>query len=162
MDGSSRPPPGYDDRGEGSGALFGGGGGGSNHGGGDPLGGTWRPSGVASFHEQSPHPSRNNCPTGAPSPTLAPPPEAPPPQPSSNNPPSSTCHKVWVGGLSPLTTETSLKRYFESRFGFPVDSADVKRDPETGASRGFAFVVFRDGAAVDEVLRAGQPPRGGG
>ena len=76
-----------------------------------------------------------------------------------NPPPSSSPSgsKIWVGGISPLTDEGSLRRYFEG-FGV-VDRVDVKRDRATGQSRGFAFVQFRD---ADSAAAAGSGTRAGG
>merc|ERR1719281_1680637 len=54
--------------------------------------------------------------------------------------PSKTERKIFVGGLSPATTEESLVEYF-SQFG-PVADAKVIRDGEK--SKGFAFVQFVD------------------
>jgi RNA-binding protein Musashi len=55
-----------------------------------------------------------------------------------------------VGGLSWQTTEESLRWHFE-QYG-PVVSVEVMRDRVTGDPRGFAFVVFGDGATVDLVM----------
>jgi hypothetical protein len=54
--------------------------------------------------------------------------------------PSKTERKIFVGGLSPETTEESLAEYF-SQFG-AVSDAKVIRDGEK--SKGFAFVQFVD------------------
>merc|ERR1719333_79488 len=54
--------------------------------------------------------------------------------------PAKTDRKIFVGGLSPATTEESLVEYF-SQFG-PVADAKVIRDGEK--SKGFAFVQFLD------------------
>ena len=59
-------------------------------------------------------------------------------QPSISNPADSD-RKIFVGGLSPKTTEISLVEYF-SDFG-PVEDATVIR--EANKSRGFGFVQFR-------------------
>jgi len=56
--------------------------------------------------------------------------------------------KIFVGGLSPDTTEDDLKQYF-GKFG-EVSSAVVKYDKMTGVSRGFAFVSF---GAVDNMKK---------
>jgi RNA-binding protein Musashi len=58
--------------------------------------------------------------------------------------------KIFVGGLSWQTTEESLRFHFE-QYG-PVASVEVMRDRNTGDPRGFAFVVFHDGATVDLVM----------
>jgi hypothetical protein len=49
-------------------------------------------------------------------------------------------HKVFVGGLSPITDEASLFN-FMMRFG-AVKNLTVKRNPVTGQSRRYAFVKF--------------------
>jgi hypothetical protein len=53
------------------------------------------------------------------------------------NPP---LHKVFVGGLSPITDEITLFN-FMTQFG-PVRNVVVKRNPVTGQSRRYAFVKF--------------------
>jgi RNA-binding protein Musashi len=58
--------------------------------------------------------------------------------------------KIFVGGLSWQTTEESLRWHFE-QYG-PVQSVEVMRDRHTGDPRGFAFVVFQDGATIDLVM----------
>eukprot|EP01001_Neometanema_parovale_P006720 NODE_3068_length_1285_cov_77.132530_g2913_i0.p1 GENE.NODE_3068_length_1285_cov_77.132530_g2913_i0~~NODE_3068_length_1285_cov_77.132530_g2913_i0.p1 ORF type:complete len:383 (-),score=116.66 NODE_3068_length_1285_cov_77.132530_g2913_i0:136-1212(-) len=56
--------------------------------------------------------------------------------------------KVFIGGLSPMSTRDSLTTYF-SQFGQVVDVA-VLMDPITGMPRGFGFVTF----ANDEIAAA--------
>lgn len=63
---------------------------------------------------------------------------------------SGDAGKIFVGGLNRETTDDELKNYFAS-FGV-VTECVVKRDPNTGASRGFGFVSFSDPVAVDHVL----------
>lgn len=60
--------------------------------------------------------------------------------------------KIFVGGLSWETTQEGLLNYF-SRFGEVVDS--VVMCNETGRSRGFGFVTFRDPSCVATVLAGG-------
>lgn len=60
--------------------------------------------------------------------------------------------KIFVGGLAWATTQESLRAAFE-RFG-EVAEAVVVMDRETGRSRGFGFVTFRDGAAGRAALEA--------
>ncbi|KAK8761714.1 hypothetical protein V5799_027018 [Amblyomma americanum] len=60
--------------------------------------------------------------------------------------------KIFVGGLSWETTQESLLNYF-SRFGEVVDC--VVMCNETGRSRGFGFVTFRDPSCVATVLAGG-------
>ncbi|MEZ4449457.1 MAG: RNA-binding protein [Nannocystaceae bacterium] len=84
--------------------------------------------------------------------------------------------KLFVGGLSWNTTDESLREAF-ARFG-EVDEANVVTDRDTGRSRGFGFVSFRDaadgataqkamdGSSLDgrqiRVNEAENKPRGGG
>lgn len=56
--------------------------------------------------------------------------------------------KLFVGGLSWNTTNDSLHQAF-SAFGEVVE-AKVVTDRETGRSRGFGFVTFKDEAAANE------------
>lgn len=60
--------------------------------------------------------------------------------------------KIFVGGLSWETTQDGLLNYF-SRFGEVVDS--VVMCNETGRSRGFGFVTFKDPSCVATVLAGG-------
>ena len=51
--------------------------------------------------------------------------------------------------LNKLTFTEEIHDYF-SKFG-DVESIKVKMNPQTGRSRGFAFVVFKDKSSVEEV-----------
>ncbi|VDI12697.1 heterogeneous nuclear ribonucleoprotein 27C-like [Mytilus galloprovincialis] len=62
--------------------------------------------------------------------------------------------KFFVGNLSWNTDNDVLWRYF-SRYG-ELSDAVVIMDRQTGRSRGFGFVTFRDPQCVDEVLHEGQ------
>jgi len=62
--------------------------------------------------------------------------------------------KVFVGGLSWETSEKELREYF-GQFG-EVESVNVKTDPNTGRSRGFAFLVFTKADAIEKVLNKGE------
>jgi len=57
--------------------------------------------------------------------------------------------KVFVGGISPDTTEEHMEEYF-SRYG-RVESVSVITDKETGKSRGFGFVTYTDYDPVDKI-----------
>ncbi len=59
--------------------------------------------------------------------------------------------KLFVGGLAWATDEDSLRQAFE-QFG-PVNEAKVILDRETGRSRGFGFVTFKEDADADEAMR---------
>eukprot|EP00826_Nyctotherus_ovalis_P012375 TRINITY_DN1326_c0_g2_i2.p1 TRINITY_DN1326_c0_g2~~TRINITY_DN1326_c0_g2_i2.p1 ORF type:complete len:332 (+),score=62.44 TRINITY_DN1326_c0_g2_i2:207-1202(+) len=58
--------------------------------------------------------------------------------------------KIFVGGLSMLTTAESLRKYFK-HYGDVTDSS-LMLDRETSKSRGFGFITFKDPAAVARVL----------
>jgi len=57
--------------------------------------------------------------------------------------------KVFVGGISPDTTEDHMQEYF-SQYG-SVESVSVITDKETGKSRGFGFVTYFDFDPVDKI-----------
>uniref|UniRef100_T1KBW2 RRM domain-containing protein n=2 Tax=Tetranychus urticae TaxID=32264 RepID=T1KBW2_TETUR len=61
--------------------------------------------------------------------------------------------KLFVGGLSWETTKEKLNDYF-IQFGEIADCV-VMKNPETGRSRGFGFVTFKDPNCVQTVLNAG-------
>uniref|UniRef100_A0A0B7B9M1 RRM domain-containing protein n=1 Tax=Arion vulgaris TaxID=1028688 RepID=A0A0B7B9M1_9EUPU len=58
--------------------------------------------------------------------------------------------KIFVGGLSWDTDKDALQAYF-AQYGEVTDCV-VMNNPQTGKSRGFGFVTFRDTAAVDVIL----------
>ncbi|XP_013167262.1 PREDICTED: RNA-binding protein squid isoform X2 [Papilio xuthus] len=61
--------------------------------------------------------------------------------------------KLFVGGLSWETTDKELRDHF-SAYG-EIESINVKTDPNTGRSRGFAFIVFKAPDSIDKVMAAG-------
>ncbi|XP_067010775.1 RNA-binding protein squid isoform X5 [Anabrus simplex] len=61
--------------------------------------------------------------------------------------------KLFVGGLSWETTDKELREHFHA-YG-EIESINVKTDPNTGRSRGFAFIVFSSAESIDKVLSAG-------
>ncbi|XP_060556822.1 RNA-binding protein Musashi homolog 2-like [Ruditapes philippinarum] len=58
--------------------------------------------------------------------------------------------QLFVGGLSLDTSKDSLLEYFR-HYG-KVTECVVMKNPETGKSRGFGFVTYRDPSSVDTVL----------
>jgi len=50
--------------------------------------------------------------------------------------------KLFVGGLPQEAKDTDIKEYF-GQYG-DIDNINLKTDPHTGRSRGFAFIVFKD------------------
>jgi len=61
--------------------------------------------------------------------------------------------KLFAGGLSWETQESHLKEYF-GKFG-TVEKVELKLDPMTGRSRGFAFIVYEEADSVAKVMAAG-------
>jgi len=74
-------------------------------------------------------------------------------QSSSNydNNSSSAKNKVFVGGLAWETDESSLRKIFDE-FG-ELEEVRVVTDRNTGRSKGFGFVTFKDKTAADEAVR---------
>lgn len=59
--------------------------------------------------------------------------------------------KMFIGGLNWDTTEEGLVAYF-SKYGEVTDHT-IMRDTNTGKSRGFGFLTFKDPSSVDEVIK---------
>ena len=59
--------------------------------------------------------------------------------------------KLFVGALPQEAKDTDIKEYFES-YG-EIDSINLKMDPVTGRSRGFAFVVFKTVEGIEGALQ---------
>ncbi|RLU20675.1 hypothetical protein DMN91_007288 [Ooceraea biroi] len=70
-----------------------------------------------------------------------------------NNQESQEERKLFVGGLSWETTDKELREHF-STYG-DIESINVKTDPNTGRSRGFAFIVFAKAESLDKIMSAG-------
>ncbi|XP_043281051.1 RNA-binding protein squid isoform X2 [Venturia canescens] len=60
--------------------------------------------------------------------------------------------KLFVGGLSWETTDKELRDHFGT-YG-DIESINVKTDPNTGRSRGFAFIVFAKSESLDKIIAA--------
>lgn len=58
--------------------------------------------------------------------------------------------KLFVGGLTLETTEKELQEYF-GQFGV-IQNVTIKVNPQTGKSKGFAFVLFNSAEIVEQVL----------
>ena len=59
--------------------------------------------------------------------------------------------KLFVGALPQEAKDSDIKEYFES-YG-EVENINLKMDPMTGRSRGFAFVVFKTVEGIDAALQ---------
>lgn len=60
--------------------------------------------------------------------------------------------KLFIGSLSQETSEPQLKSYFEA-YG-EVESVNLKLNRKTGASRCFAFIVFKETKSINKVFKA--------
>src|SRR5262245_28452805 len=61
--------------------------------------------------------------------------------------------RLYIGNLPHLTTETELQSWIESH-GFKVDTVQVIKDLDTGASRGFAFAELPEVIDAQEAVSA--------
>ena len=68
------------------------------------------------------------------------------------NPIPEDARKLFVGGLAQEARETEIKEYF-STFG-EIDMITLKTDPQTGRSRGFAFLVFKDPSSLSAITES--------
>ncbi|KAI9010613.1 hypothetical protein DFJ74DRAFT_685055 [Hyaloraphidium curvatum] len=59
--------------------------------------------------------------------------------------------KIFVGGLSWETSEDGMRDHF-AQWG-PVRECIIMRDPATGQSRGFGFVIFESAETITEALK---------
>ncbi|CAH1711748.1 RNA-binding protein squid-like [Aphis gossypii] len=71
----------------------------------------------------------------------------------SNGPGRDDDKKLFVGGLGRTITEKELREYF-TQYG-EIENINIKTDPFSGQSRGFAFVQFVNAKTVDDLLAAG-------
>jgi len=55
--------------------------------------------------------------------------------------------KIFIGGISPMTTQDSIFKHFEV-YGQLCDCV-LMQDKNTGKSRGFGFVTYKDSKVVD-------------
>lgn len=60
--------------------------------------------------------------------------------------------KLFVGGLPQECTQDDLKEYF-GQFG-DLERVQLKMDPTTGRSRGFAFILYTDTNGVDQAVQS--------
>merc|ERR1739838_717752 len=58
--------------------------------------------------------------------------------------------KLFVGGLSPDTTEETIKQYFEE-FG-EIDNVERPRDRSTQQARGFCFITFTKDGVIGKII----------
>jgi len=58
--------------------------------------------------------------------------------------------KLFVGALPQEAKDTDIKEYFGG-FG-DIENINLKMDPMTGRSRGFAFIVFKDLSGIEAAL----------
>jgi RNA recognition motif-containing protein len=61
--------------------------------------------------------------------------------------------RLYIGNLPHMTAENELQAWVEEH-GFKVESVQVIRDLDTGASRGFAFVELPEVLRVQEAVDA--------
>ena len=59
--------------------------------------------------------------------------------------------KLFVGALPQEAKDTDIKEYFGT-YG-EIENINLKMDPMTGRSRGFAFIVFKDLEGIDAALK---------
>jgi RNA recognition motif-containing protein len=55
--------------------------------------------------------------------------------------------KLFVGGLPQEASDEDIKEYF-GQYG-EIDNVNLKMDPQTGRSRGFAFILFKENTACN-------------
>jgi len=63
------------------------------------------------------------------------------------NPIHEDDRKLFVGGLPQEAKDTDIQEYF-GQFG-EIENINLKTDPNTGRSRGFAFILFKDSSGIE-------------
>ena len=63
-------------------------------------------------------------------------------------------NKIFVGSLAWATDDAGLRKAFE-QFG-EIESANVITDRQSGRSRGFGFVTFKDAKSAEEAMSLDQ------
>src|SRR5262245_19313709 len=61
--------------------------------------------------------------------------------------------RLYIGNLPPMSAEPELQAWVEQQ-GLKVESVQVIRDLDTGASRGFAFVELPEIVDVQEAVKS--------
>lgn len=61
---------------------------------------------------------------------------------------------IWNSFLNGNFFSEELRDHF-GQYG-EIESINVKTDPTTGRSRGFAFIVFKQAESIDKVVAAGE------
>mmetsp|Transcript_39202 Transcript_39202/g.121537 ORF Transcript_39202/g.121537 Transcript_39202/m.121537 type:complete len:424 (+) Transcript_39202:52-1323(+) len=69
---------------------------------------------------------------------------------AAQDPGDADATKIFVGGLMRSTQEEEVQQFF-SQFG-SITEVLLKKDPSTGASRGFGFITFADEASMQRAL----------
>jgi hypothetical protein len=64
---------------------------------------------------------------------------------------SQSASKLFIGGLTQTTTKDQLEQAF-TKYGQIVDSI-VMKNQQTGQSRGFGFVTFKDASSAQKALQ---------
>jgi len=59
--------------------------------------------------------------------------------------------KLFVGGLPQEASEEDVKEYFAT-FG-EIENINLKTDPHTGRSRGFAFIIYKEASSIDAATK---------
>ena len=67
------------------------------------------------------------------------------------NPVHEEDRKLFVGALPQEAKDSDIKEYFE-QYG-EIDNINLKMDPMTGRSRGFAFIVFKGLDGLEAALQ---------